>query len=132
MGILNLKKSKTEKDVPKQARKLAVVDAAKKPTVASAPLGVFDPHVLIRPRVTEKAGVLSAGGRSVAVFEVSTRADKKSVALAVKSLYKVTPEKVAILRIPPKKKMVRGRAAKGKAGYKAYVYLKAGDKIEAV
>lgn len=129
MGLFNAKKNKVEaKSVPKKERTLAVA-SPKKPAVVSSSIA-FDPSAIIRPRVTEKATELSKGGRTVAVFEVSGRANKRSVALAVKGLYKVTPEKVAIVPIPPKRKLVRGHMAKGTTGYKAYVYLKAGEKIE--
>lgn len=134
MGILNLKKKTATTAVaeaPKRPQKLAVVDASKKPAVVAARVGSFDSSVIIRPRVTEKATVLSEkDGRTVVVFEVSGKANKRNVADAVRGLYKVTPEKIAVLRVPPKTKFVRGRMSKGTTGYKAYVYLKKEDKIE--
>ncbi|GEM_PF-1848125 len=139
MGILNLKRKKVTpapdapKEAPKAPRKLAVLPAVKSaPAVASVlPLAGIS-NVIIRPRVTEKAGILSEKGRTVAVFEVSRSATKRTIAEAVKALYKVVPEKVAVLKIPRKKSFVRGRISYGKTGRKAYVYLKPGDKIDIV
>jgi ribosomal protein L23 len=80
--------------------------------------------------VTEKGAFLSTEDRMVYVFEVSRFATKHDVAKSVAGLYKVVPEKVAILKVPAKRSFVRGRITKGKTGRKAYVYLKKGDKIE--
>ena len=133
MAILNLKKTKTAAPgVSVKTKKLAVVEASSKPAVIGASERVFDSSVIIRPRVTEKAAVLSEGGRMVVVFDVSREANKRTVAEAIVGLYKVTPEKIAVLRVPPKRKFVRGHMTKGVTGYKAYVYLKKGDKIEVI
>jgi len=86
-------------------------------------------NVLLRPRVTEKAA-LSADKSGVYVFEVMSKATKKSIAASVKVVYKVTPVKVRTTHIPPKAVFVRGKRGMKKGGKKAYVYLKKGDKIE--
>ena len=86
--------------------------------------------IIIRPRVTEKVSILSSEERSVYSFDVSRKANKRTVAEAIKRLYKVTAEKVAVLRVPAKKSVVRGRETLGHTGHKAYVYLKKGEKIE--
>ncbi len=52
--------------------------------------------VLKGPRITEKAGI-KAESDNVFTFEVTKEATKKSVALAVKALYNVTPTKVNIV-----------------------------------
>lgn len=134
MAILNIRKNKVAVTATSdKAKKLAVVDASKKPAILSASLRAFDSNVIVRPRVTEKATALSEKqGREVAVFEVSRQANKRSVALAIEGLYKVTPEKIAIMKIHPKRKFVRGHMTKGTTGYKAYVYLKKGDKLEII
>ena len=132
MGILNLRKKEAVavKTSPK-TKKLAVVDASNKPAVLGVSERAFNSGVIVRPRVTEKATILSdKGGRRVVVFEVSREANKRNIAEAIKVLYKVTPEKIAVLRVPPKRKFVRGHMTKGVTGYKAYVYLKKGEKIE--
>src|SRR3989338_2337907 len=134
MGILNLrKKEAVDKKSPDKTKKLAVVDASNKPAVLGVSERVFDSSVIVRPRVTEKATILSEkGGRTVVVFEVSREANKRNIAAAIVGLYKVIPEKIAVLRVPPKRKFVRGHMTKGVTGYKAYVYLKKGEKIEVV
>ena len=86
-------------------------------------------NVLLRPRVTEKAAIM-AGTRNVYTFEVTKDATKKSIAASVKNLYKVTPIRVRTLAIPSKQVFVRGKKGVKSGGKKAYVYLKAGDKIE--
>ncbi|MDO8590355.1 MAG: 50S ribosomal protein L23 [bacterium] len=140
MGLLNLKKNKVTpvpdaKETPKVSRKLSVKPTAKSMEIATnTPFGTGISSVIIRPRVTEKAGILSDSekGRMVYVFEVSKNSTKRTIAEAVRALYKVSPEKVAVLKIPPKKSHIRGRVSYGKTYRKAYVYLKKGDTIEIV
>jgi len=130
MAILNLKKNKEAKGEANVPRKVAVKSAKASTPAVIAPVVGNASRVIVRPRVTEKATILSQAGREVHVFEVSRIATKKNVAEAIKELYKVTPVKVAILKVPAKNSMVRGRISHGKTGRKAYVYLKAGEKIE--
>ncbi len=87
-------------------------------------------HVILRPRITEKATVLMESG--VYSFEVTDKATKATVAVAVRELYKVTPAKIAIVNLPPKNVIVRGKRGVRSGIRKAYVYLKKGDKIEIV
>ncbi len=89
--------------------------------------------VLKNPRVTEKATIMSE--RGVYVFDVSTRATKADVAEAVKELYKVTPRKINMVKVPSKRTRVRGQQNKfgvKSGGKKAYVYVKKGDTIDIV
>lgn len=86
--------------------------------------------IIQRPRITEK-GAASAES-NVYAFEVSTASTKKTIALAVKELYNVTPVKVAVVRIPSKRKFIRGKWGMTGGGKKAYVYLKKGETIEFV
>lgn len=135
MAILNSKKNKETSEAKPKATKKAVVkvEAKKTAIVASKPeIKVFSSNVILKPRVTEKAAMLSTEDRMVLVFEVSKSATKNSISDAVRGLYKVTPEKVAVLKVPAKKSFVRGRVSKGKTGRKAYVYLKKGDKVEVI
>lgn len=88
-------------------------------------------HVLLRPRITEKASQQSMD-RNVYTFEVAESASKHHIAKAVKDFYSVTPLKIAIVRIPRKQVVVRGKRGVKAGGKKAYVYLKKGDKIEFV
>lgn len=86
-------------------------------------------HVLRNPRITEKAADASA--RRVYVFDVARGVSKKEIAAAVRSIYKVVPEKVRTVPVPTKdirnaRTGARGVTAKAK---KAYVYLKEGDTI---
>ena len=85
--------------------------------------------VLIKPRITEKA-VLLSDARGVYVFNVEKEATKKSVAAAIKTQYKVTPSKVRMLRVRGKVKRTGNILGARSTGKKAYVYLKKGDKID--
>jgi large subunit ribosomal protein L23 len=108
--------------------------AAKSATVQSPalPAGAFSiaAGAIIRPRVTEKSGILSQSG--MYTFEVMRDANKQSIAKAVKALYKVTPIKVAVLNSPAKKVFLRGKSGHVPGFRKAVVTLKEGDKIDFV
>jgi len=98
----------------------------KKKVVATA--GTYD--VLRRPIISEKSAKLAETGAMA--FEVDPRAGKKEVAKAIKAIYNVAPEKVNIINQKGKikSKRFKGIAGKTKTVKKAYVTLKAGDKIE--
>jgi large subunit ribosomal protein L23 len=89
------------------------------------------PHVLLRPRVTEKASQ-KAMEDNVYIFEIPKTATKREVKKAVTDFYKVVPVKIATIAIPRKEVFVRGKKGFTGGGKKAYVYLKKGDKIEFV
>ena len=86
--------------------------------------------VIIRPRITEKSGILSQGG--VYTFEVMRNANKATVSKAVTALYKVTPVKVAMINTPIKNIFVKGRKGSVAGIRKAIVTVKKGDKIDFV
>lgn len=86
-------------------------------------------NIIVRPRITEKASLVSETQGSY-VFEVSKEATKKSIHDAVKHLYKVTPVKVNIVKLPSKKITMKGKSGRTGGVKKAYVYLKKGEKIE--
>lgn len=87
-------------------------------------------HILLSPRITEKGAYLSVMGAYV--FNVAVDANKQQIAEAVQEVFKVTPRKVTIVRIPRKAVLARGTNRKGMSvgGKKAYVYLKKGETIE--
>ncbi len=87
-------------------------------------------HILLSPRVTEKAAYLSEKGAYV--FNVSKTSNKKEIAEAIQEIFKVTPRMVRVITIPSKQVFTRGTNRWGKTagGKKAYVYLKKGDTIE--
>ena len=87
-------------------------------------------HVIIRPRITEKASHQS-GGNSY-TFDIDERANKLTVRDALREVYGVTPVKVNIVRIKPKMRMLRGKRGMTRGGKKALVFLKEGDTIEFV
>lgn len=90
--------------------------------------GMADP--IIRPRVTEKSGILSQA--NVYTFEVDRKSNKTQVAKAVRALYKVKPVKITVINVPSKAVFVKGRKGTVAGFKKAMVTLKAGDKIDLV
>lgn len=137
MALFGLKKN-TEKKIE------TVKDTAKKTTaktkVTKKPVEkavaervntgvVIKKDVILRPRITEKAG-LSIEAQNVYTFEVKKDATKGEISKAIKDMYKVTPIKVRTVHLPAKSIIVRGRYGTQSSIKKALVYLKKGDKIE--
>ena len=113
MALFNAKDTKKE-------------DAA---AVVSAVPASLSAHMLISARITEKSTDLAAS--NVFVFNVKPGANKRQVIEAVKSLYKVTPIAVRMVKVATKDVRharigVVGSTSKAK---KAYVQLKKGDTI---
>lgn len=128
-------KKKTDLPTVPQARQAG----DKKPTasklkVDSAEIKIGVPGLgvkfKLRPRVTEKATYLAEKG--VYVFDVPHDATKGAIRSAIKTLFKVNPVKIAIVRLPAKKVFARGKKGRTARIKKAYVYLKAGEKIDIV
>ena len=84
--------------------------------------------VLLKPRITEKATVLS--GENIYVFDVAPRANKIQIKKAIEMQYKVKPIKVNIVAQKARKVMKRGRKVHQKGSKKAMVFLKKGESIE--
>lgn len=108
--------------------------ASVKQTVVSkaAPTDRDLASVIIKPRLTEKS--VAQGERNVYTFIVRRDATKYDVADAIKALFNVTPVKVNTVNKAPRQVMSRskGRTITEKGMKKAYVYLKAGDRIDIV
>jgi large subunit ribosomal protein L23 len=102
----------------------------KVPTVISSHVDISASSAIIRPHITEKSGLLSQGG--VYTFQITAGANKDNVAKAIKTLYKVTPVKVAITNNPAKRVFVRGKRGRVPGVRKAVVTVKKGDKIDFV
>ncbi|MDB5259419.1 MAG: rplW [Candidatus Taylorbacteria bacterium] len=119
------KKASTKRAAPVKAKKVA-----KPAVVKSAPAaGSIKTDVIIRPHITEKAG-LQAEALNVYTFEVTKTSTKHTISKAITALYKVIPAKVRIINLPAKEVLVRGKWGTQSAIKKALVYLKKGDKIE--
>lgn len=86
--------------------------------------------VLQSPRITEKAAIQTADG--VYTFNVHDDANKILIKKAIKSLYKVEPIKVRMVRNKPERIFARGYRGTKKGFKKAMVYLKKGDTIDFV
>ena len=133
MSFLNLRKTKKESPAP--AKKLVTSEMSAKKIVmagvaasAAKGKGSFNPEVLRRPHITEKASASSE--RGAYVFKVSKTANKREIAQAVSHFYKVTPLKIRTVNIPPKRIIAKGRPGVRPGGKKAYVYLKKGTKLD--
>ena len=127
MAIFGSKKKIETAEVAKKVVK--ATKPAKTAAVIAASVPGIRPDVIIRPRITEKAGIQNEK-LNVYTFEVAKASTKHSVAHAIKSIYKVTPEKVRIVSLPSKSILHRGRPGTQSGVKKALVYLKKGDKIE--
>lgn len=112
-------KKKTEKASAPAADKAAKVSGMKQDLS----------HVLLSPRITEKATMHAADG--VYVFDVATSANKKQIMSAVNATYSVKPRMVRIVNIRAKvvRNMRTGKSGVKQGGKKAYVYLKKGETI---
>src|SRR3990167_7072031 len=84
--------------------------------------------VILNPRITEKAGVLSDS--YMYTFNGDSKTNKVEISKAFEAMYKVKPMKVRIAVTKARNVTKRGRPGKISGGKKAMIYLKKGDKIE--
>ncbi len=119
---------KTEEKVSEKKEKTTPIKEASSKNLSSHSAGVAG--MILGPRITEKA--TDAAQRNVFVFNVRQDATKERIAAAIKESYKVTPRKINIVTMKPKRVISARRRGAGftAGGKKAYVYLKEGDKIE--
>ncbi len=136
MALFNFgKKKKDAPNLPKKATQAVAAPAKdvkipKAAKVSGEGAGRYA-HVLLRPRITEKATDVTSN--SVYVFEIDPRSDKRAVREAVKTQYKVNPVKINIVKLPAKRvesKLRGGFPGATAATKKAYVYLPKGTTIE--
>lgn len=147
MALFWSKKSKAEKNYGEETRKAKIVGAkitkiksskeeksvsVPKTQAPAIPSGRFNDAAgaIIRPHITEKSGLLSQSG--VYTFQVSRNANKDAVGQAVKTLYKVTPVKIAMINLPARSVFVKGRWGSVSGVRKALVTVKKGEKIDFV
>lgn len=123
---------RTKKSVKPQKISGRVTTKDAGPKAVALPAGHFTSatDAIIRPRVTEKSGLLSQS--NVYTFEVSIGSNKATVVKAIKALYKVTPVKIAIVNTPAKNVFVKGRRGTVAGMKKAMVTIKPGEKIDFV
>ena len=124
-------KKKVEEKAVKEPKAKAVSAAPAKKSNGQAPAMPHPTHVILVPRITEKATV-KADAENVYVFEIAGDANKTTVSQAIKSMYNVVPVRVNIARTPGKKLFRRGKLGFKSGVKKAYVYVKKGEKIEIV
>ena len=124
MAIFGKKEKKTEKKTAPKKKVVAQKTSDKKTTSADLT------WVLIKPRITERAAILSE--KKVYVFEVADKANKKQIKEAIIKKFGVVPVKINTVVAKPKAVVRRGRLG-AKAGFKkAYVYLDKADTINFV
>ena len=142
MALFGKKKKDTKDEKASDKKELKEVVSEKEKTQEERASKLADQNVLdsdlenllIKPRITEKATIL-ASDQNAYVFNIRKDATKPSIKKAIQKIYKVTPEKIAIVNVPSKKVQVRGKRGKfgtKSGGKKAYVFLKEGDRIEFV
>jgi len=88
-----------------------------------------DFSVILSPIITEKGTIVSEVANQV-VFRVQPHATKGAIREAVESLFKVSVLKVRTSNLMGKTRRVGRSAGKRSDWKKAYVTLKAGDRIE--
>ena len=86
--------------------------------------------IIIRPHITEKTGIMSHLGTYT--FQVARDANKQSIAKAIKELYKITPVRISIIKVPVKNIFIRGKHGTIPGMKKAMITVKKGEKIEFV
>ncbi len=86
-------------------------------------------RIIRRPLITEKGTVLREALRQY-LFEVDQKATKRQIKGAVEALFKVHVEDVKTLRVRGKVKRVGRGTGKRPNWKKAFVTIKAGEKIE--
>ncbi len=123
MALFGSKKTKKKEEA-------AIVPAVVKSADAVSVAANSRTSVIIRPHITEKAGLLTQTGTYT--FQVARGANKNVIAQAITALYKVSPVKVAIINGPSKRVFVRGKRGVVSGIRKAMVTLKKGDKIDFV
>lgn len=124
MALFGKKKTENKKVKSVTAKPVKAVKAST-PSVG----GAVTSQVIVRPRITEKAGIIGEA-HNIYTFEVLKTATKHTIAHEIKALYKVSPEKIRIVNLPARNVIVRGRRGTQSAIKKALVFLKKGDKIE--
>ena len=121
-------KTKSEKGAERKPAEVSKKEIMKAPVLAQSEAFEVARSVILRPRVTEKAALLNE--RHTYVFEVARNATKRTVARAIQMLYKIEPVAVRIVPIRSKTLFMKGKRGSTQRGKKAYVELKATDKIE--
>ena len=125
------KKPIAEKTIPNgEKAKPTQKQKAQKAKKSTKKVGEHFSHIILRPRITEKAS-LQSGGNSY-TFDVNKGVNKIEIKKAVEEIYNVSPIKVNIINMKPKKKIIRGVKGKTPSFKKAIVFLKEGDSIEFV
>ena len=87
--------------------------------------------MILRPVITEKTTALSQGA-GVLAFEVAKDANKIEIKKAVETLFQVKVDSVRVLKTASKIKKVGKSIGRTSEGKKAYVKLKAGEKLPSI
>ena len=114
----------SKKENKKDTKAVVAKDAAVSSGIRSS-----NAHILRHARITEKATMHSL--ESIYVFDVSERATKRDIVMAIRDIYNVTPRMVRVASIPTKstRNPRTGVTGTKRGGKKAYVFLKKGETI---
>ena len=132
--IFKRKKKAVEKKEEKKEEKEPETKIPKKETTQTVPMKTetLESEIAFRilkaPHITEKATDLAAQNQYV--FKVYPRANKSQIKEAIGELYDVDVVGVKIIKVPKKRRMVKGRVGWRKGYKKAIIKLKKGQKIE--
>ena len=87
----------------------------------------LESSLIISPRLTEKASILSSG--NIYTFNVTGNATKTNLAKEIEKKYKVKPIKITVSNNPRVKVFTRGKIGYKSGFKKASIFLKKGDKL---
>lgn len=88
-------------------------------------------HVLLQPRITEKASRIGDRNRQF-VFKVANAAGKAAVRKAVETMFSVEVQSVQVCNVKGKRKVFKQKPGRRPGWKKAYVTLKPGFDINFV
>ncbi len=87
--------------------------------------------IIVRPLLTEKSTLLTQTANTL-TFDVLRSANKIEIKAAVQALFNVKVDSVRLVRVPGKIRKVGRSIGRAQDRKKAYVKLKAGEKLPAI
>src|SRR3989344_249383 len=107
MALFQRKNKKEEAiPIPKESKKIKVKEDMEIREHKTLPSKIFNGDAIIRPRITEKSGMLSA--KNTYTFDVIKGANKQRVKKEISRIYNVNPIYVRFVMVPPKRIFYRG------------------------
>ena len=131
MGILNKIIQKKDADETKEKKVSEVVQKEKTPKASKSSVASFQNGaggLIVKPLVTEKTSILAS--QNTYVFVVESKANKVSIASAIKGIYGIQPTSVNIQNVRGKRVRFGKVSGRRKDWKKAIVTLPKGKTID--